>query len=139
MPNSSSLRSALNNLAEQFANGVLRAIRSANLEDLLAEGAGGGARRGPGRPRGGGSTAGSPRARGKGGRLARRSPEQIAQVVAKVVSAIRGSKGKGLRAEQIRKQLGLDVREMPRVLREGVAQKKLKSKGHKRATTYFVA
>src|SRR5579872_3328157 len=135
MPKSASLRSALNDLAEQFASGVLRAIRSANLEDLLAEGAGA-ARRGPGRPRGGGSTTASPRAKRKSGRLARLSPEQIAEVVAKVVSAIRGSKGKGLRAEQIRKQLGLDVREMPRVLREGVAKKMLKSKGQKRATTY---
>ena len=44
----------------------------------------------------------------------------------------------GLRAEQIRAQLGLQAKEMPRVLREGVASKKLKSKGQKRSTTYYV-
>jgi hypothetical protein len=44
-----------------------------------------------------------------------------------------------MRAEEIRKMLGLDVREMPRILKEGFAKKALKSKGQKRATTYFAA
>ena len=43
----------------------------------------------------------------------------------------------GLRSEQIRQTLKLDVREVPRVLKEGLVKKKLKSKGQKRATTYF--
>jgi len=42
-----------------------------------------------------------------------------------------------MRSEEIRKALKLDVREVPRVLKEGVAKKKLRSKGQKRATTYF--
>ena len=46
---------------------------------------------------------------------------------------------KGLRSEEIRKALKLDVREVPRVLKEGLAKKKLKSRGQKRATTYFAA
>jgi hypothetical protein len=33
--------------------------------------------------------------------------------------------------------LGLDVREVPRILKEGLTSKKLRSKGQKRATTYF--
>ena len=44
----------------------------------------------------------------------------------------------GLRAEEIRTKLGMLSKEMPRILKEGVAKKKLTSKGQKRATTYFV-
>jgi hypothetical protein len=44
---------------------------------------------------------------------------------------------KGLRAEQIRVELGLQAKEMPRVLKDGLAAKKLTCKGQKRATTYF--
>jgi Fic family protein len=46
---------------------------------------------------------------------------------------------KGLRAEQIRKALGMEAREMPRVLKEGLAKKTLKSKGEKRSTMYSAA
>ena len=42
----------------------------------------------------------------------------------------------GLRSEQIRQALKLDVREVPRVLKEGLSKKKLKSHGQRRATTY---
>jgi hypothetical protein len=126
------LRSALDSLAHTFATGVLSAIRGASIEDLLAES---GARRGP---RGGTATT-VPRARkANGGRLVRRSPEQIAKAVDAVVSLVRKSKT-GLRAEEIRKALDLDVREMPRILKTGVATKRLTSKGQKRSTTYSAA
>ena len=50
-------------------------------------------------------------------------------------------KGKkdGLRAEQIRAALKMQNKEMRRVLQEGLAKKKLKSKGQKRATTCSAA
>ncbi len=76
--------------------------------------------------------------RTKPGRLPRRSPEEIARSVDLVTKLVK-SHPKGMRAEEIRKMLGLDVREVPRILKEGLAAKKLKSKGHKRATTYFAA
>ena len=41
-----------------------------------------------------------------------------------------------VRAEQIRERLGMESKEMPRVLKEGLAKKVLKSKGQKRSTTY---
>jgi len=130
---SSSLRSSLNALAEQFTNGVLAAIRETSLDELHAES---GAPRG--RSAGGGGGGGQPDPlRRRGGRLARRSQEQIEATLAKVIAAVKATRGKGLRAEEIRKQLALDVREVPRVLREGLAKKKLKAKGNKRATTYF--
>ena len=131
-----SLRSTLNDLADTFANAVLAAIRSASIEDLLAE-SGGASRRGPGRPRG--TTTGNPKAkRTKGGRLARRSPEDIAKVLAQVVALVKKSKA-GMRSEEIRKALKLDVREVPRVLREGLAKKALRSRGQRRATVYSAA
>jgi len=72
------------------------------------------------------------------GRLARRSPEEIARTLDKIHGLLKGKKA-GMRSEEIRDALKLDVREMPRVLKEGLAKKKLKSRGQKRATTYTVA
>jgi hypothetical protein len=133
------LRSALNDLAATFATSVLAAIRGASLEDLLAE-SGGGARRGPGRPaksKAAQSPPATPRAR-KPGRLARRSPAEIAKALDQVVALVKGKKD-GLRAEQIRAALKMQSKEMPRVLKEGMAKKKLKAKGQKRATRYSAA
>ena len=44
----------------------------------------------------------------------------------------------GMRAEDIRAAPGMQAKEMPRILKEGVAKKKLASKGQKRSTTYFM-
>jgi hypothetical protein len=130
MPNS--LRSALDALASSFADGVLQAIRSASIEDLQAESGG--------RPRrGGGTTAGNPgpRARAtKSGRLARRSEAEILKAVEQVLALVKKNKA-GLRAEQIKTALGLQAKEMPRILKTAVAGKKLKKKGQKRATVYL--
>ena len=71
----------------------------------------------------------------KAGRLPRRSPEDIAKVLAQVVVLVKSEK-QGLRAEEIRAKLGVQRKEMPRVLKEGIARKQLKAKGQKRSTTY---
>lgn len=134
-----SLRTNLESLASDFASAVLSAIRGASLEELLAD-SGSSARRGPGRPpklSAAPAAPAAPRGR-KSGRLARRSPEQIAKALDQVVALVRGKKD-GLRAEQIRDALKMQSKELPRVLQEGLAKKKLKSKGQKRATTYFSA
>jgi hypothetical protein len=143
MPNNTSLRTSLNDLASNFANGVLAAIRGASLEDLLAE-SGGARRRGPGRPRGSSTTKSAPTAarasapaRKPAGRLQRRTPEQIAKSLAQVVALVKTKKA-GLRSEEIQKALELDKREVPRILYEGLRGKKLKKKGQKRATVYSV-
>src|SRR5580704_9877717 len=95
-----SLRSNLDSLASAFANAVLGAIRGASLEELLAESQGT-PRRGPGRTRSGKAapaTAGAPRSRA-GGRLARRSPADIAKALDQVIALVKAKKV-GLRAEQ---------------------------------------
>jgi RNase P protein component len=135
----SNLHATINDLAANFASSVLAAIRSASLQDLVAEQAA--PRRG--RPRIA-STKSTPApasssgavARNRGGRLARRSATDIERALVSVVAIVRKSKA-GLRAEQIRNALKLESREMPRVLKTGLEKRLLKSKGQKRATTYF--
>jgi hypothetical protein len=133
------LHSQLNALAESFASAVLDAIRGAPLEELLGEAGGrSSARRSP-QPNGaaaGRSTAAPKRAPRKAGRLPRRSADDITRALEEVVGLV-GRHKEGLRAEQIRSELNMQANEMPRILKEGLASRKLRSKGQKRATTYF--
>jgi len=143
----SNLRATLDSLANDFASSVLAAIRGASLQELLSE-AGGAAPRGgggrAGRRAGGrraaaaapGAAAPARAARGRGGRLKRRSPADIKQVLDKVHGLLRGKKD-GLRSEEIQKALRLDKREMPRVLTTGVTSRRLSKRGEKRATRYY--
>jgi len=70
------------------------------------------------------------------GRLPRRSAEDIVEILDSVVALVKRH-AEGLRAEQIRSELGMQAKELPRVLKEGLASRKLRSKGQKRATTYY--
>ena len=136
MPN---LRSALNDLASHFAESVRAAIRGASIQDLLAETGGSKRARSSARSVRSGAGGHIPTPFGKktrGGRLARRTPADIAKALDAVVAHVRKTKT-GLRSEEIRKSLKLDVREVPRILKQGLATKKLRSRGQKRATTYF--
>lgn len=74
----------------------------------------------------------------KAPRLARRTDEQISASLTRVVEYL-ADKTDGRRAEDIRAALDLDVREVPRILKEGIETKALRSQGQKRATTYFAA
>jgi hypothetical protein len=150
-----SLHSSLQDLAHKFASDVLGAIRSASLGDLRAESGGTSAPRGPGRPRGSTTKTPSKASRAtvalkpgkpssrlprldRSVRLPRRSSQDIAKTLDQVVALVKKSKT-GLRSEEIRQALALDVREVPRVLKQGLTSKKLKSKGQKRATRYSAA
>ncbi|HSY25335.1 MAG TPA: hypothetical protein VK841_24585 [Polyangiaceae bacterium] len=75
-------------------------------------------------------------ARTASGRLPRRSADDIATELDKIVALVQKHKD-GLRAEQIRTELEMQAKELPRVLKEGLNSKRLRSKGQKRATTYF--
>jgi len=126
------LHSQLSALADRFASAVLEAIRGAPLEELL----------GDARARPQSSSRARPGARpargGSSGRLRRRSPDDIAKALEQVHGLLKRKKD-GLRAEQIRDELNMQSKEMPRVLAEGLAKRKLRKKGQKRATTYFAA
>jgi hypothetical protein len=127
------LRSSIQSLAQAFAAGVLDAIRSSSLEDILAETTGE-TKRGPGRPRGNGGGGRPPSTSWK--RLARRSAGDLAAVTESIVALVK-KHPKGLRAEQIRAELGIEKREWVRPLALALDSKKLKKKGAKRSTTYF--
>ena len=144
MPN---LKSQIASLADSFAAGVIAAIRSASLEEILAGGSPAPARRGPGRPRKSEGAAAAPAAspakgparKGaarKGGRLARRSPSDIEHVIGLIVSAL-GRAKTGMRSEQLQKALKLSKKEIVRPLSEALGAKKIRKTGEKRATTYF--
>jgi hypothetical protein len=137
-----SLRSQFDDLAHAFAAQVLGVIRGASLEDLASAG---------GSDVGSGRAARSPRvtatatampaptgpkATRSNGRLRRRSAEEIAKTLDMIVLLVKTQRN-GLRAEEIRSKLGMEAKEMPRILKQGVSTKKLTSKGQKRATTYF--
>ena len=133
------LRSQLDALASSFADQIMTALKGASLHELVGSEGGGSGTRGRGRPAGGGAPPDPlsiPRRRGNGGRLPRRSGEEIAKSLEKIVLLVKTHKN-GMRAEEIRSKLGMEPKEMPRILKEGIAKKKLTTKGQKRATTYF--
>ena len=72
-----------------------------------------------------------------GARLKRRSPEEIEALV-KSISGLLKKKGP-MRAEHIRSELGMQSKELPKLLKQGLKDKLLKSKGERRATEYTAA
>jgi uncharacterized protein YejL (UPF0352 family) len=140
------LRDTISNLAETFAASVLNAIRQMSLDEILAEAQRTGgtyAQRGPSKliaspsvPAASASVTPSKGRRKGGGRLARRSQDQI-DAVADSIVALLEKHPKGLRSEQIRGILKLDRKEIPRPIQEALSSNKITSEGQKRATTYF--
>jgi hypothetical protein len=123
------LQSQLHDLASSFADAVLQAVRTVTLQELQSSGSRNAQNGTPASV----ATAGRSRS---SRRLPRRSVQDIAEQLGRVVGLVKTHKA-GLRAEQIRTMLGMQSKEMPRILKEGLSSKALKSKGHKRATTYF--
>jgi len=78
-----------------------------------------------------------PRSATSGGRLARRSPEDVEKDIVRVVTLLQ--KHPDLhRAEEISSSLSLTPREMPRILGDAVASKRLVRTGKARGTRYFL-
>jgi hypothetical protein len=127
----SSLRESLQSLAAGFAIDLVRAIQGASLAELHSEVAGV-----VKRERSAQETSLKAVMRSNGGRLPRRSTDDIAGALNRVVDVLRGHDG-GLRAERIREMLCMQSKELPRVLSEGLGRGKLRKEGQKRATTYF--
>jgi hypothetical protein len=130
----SQLHSRISVLASSFVDSVLEAVKSSSLQELLD---GGSAHRAEPRAQPVAAALRSARApAATPGRLPRRSAEDIAKTLEVVVSLL-GSRKNGLRAEQIRSELNMQAKELPRILKEGLSRKKLRAVGQKRATTYF--
>ena len=134
------LQSQLDALAANFAKAIIAALQGASLQELVSSDGGRGS--GGRTPRTERSVASpgptvSRAAPRKPGRLPRRSADEIAATLNKIVLLVKTHKT-GMRAEEIRSKLGMQAKEMPRILKAGIAAKKLSTKGQKRATTYFV-
>ena len=137
------LKSSLHSLVASFAEEIVRALQTASLNELIGQASGPTrASRTPGRASGvvsANSPAAAPRAStsgGRRGRLKRRSADDIAAALERIVALLKTNPG-GLRAEQIRKELGMLAKELPRPLGDGLAARTLRKKGQKRATVYF--
>lgn len=124
------LRSKIESLASDFTNGILAAIRECSLEELMD---GQKLSRAPATDR-----ADKPARAKSSGRLARRSAEDIEKAANDIVALVKMHKD-GMRAEEIRKELGIDKREWMRPLQAALDSKRLKKQGEKRATVYMVA
>lgn len=134
----STLRSQLDALAASFANAIVDAIRGASLHELVASDEHSApAFRAAGAPlppiSAGRSLPATKTTRT--GRLKRRNSDDIGQVLDQIVALVKSSRD-GLRAEQIRAELGLQSKELPRVLKAGLSAKRLRKTGQKRATVY---
>jgi CRP-like cAMP-binding protein len=132
------LRTTIQSLAADFANNVLRSLRTASVEELAAvsgHGVGNGARaNGRGSARSALLNGERRRPLVVDGRLARRSQADIVALAVSIAALL--EREVALRAEEIRTKLDLDRRELPRALAEGLASGALSKTGEKRATTY---
>jgi hypothetical protein len=128
------LHSRISQLTSSFVDSVLEAVKGSSLSEIVD---GRSAARGEGRSASAATPAARPARATTTGRLPRRSAEDIAKTLEIVVSLL-GSRKNGLRAEQIRTELSMQAKELPRILKEGLSRKKLRAVGQKRATTYFV-
>jgi hypothetical protein len=133
----SALRRAIATLAEEFANQVVAALRSASFGDIAALSGNTPVRRGPGRPpKNAAAASPAPATRGRRGGRRRRTNADLEALGGRIVETVRGS-ANGMRAEAIRDALGVARKELPRAISQLLATGALKKQGQRRATTYF--
>jgi hypothetical protein len=126
MPNADfnqQIRDAIDSFVEELS-ALVRTAALQSVTEVFGSG-GSGARRG----RGGAS---SRRAKGE-----KRTPQALAQLVGKLQSEIKATPG--LRMEQIAKSLGTTTKELALPAKKLISEKKIKTKGERRATKYFPA
>jgi hypothetical protein len=117
----------IRNVIEAFVEELSGLVRTAALASVTeAFGSGGGGRRGRS------ASLGASRAKGE-----KRSPQALAQLVGRLQSEIKAKPG--LRMEQIAEALGSSTKELALPAKKLIAEKKIKTKGERRATKYFPA
>jgi len=123
-------------------SGLVRASAMEAVHEALGDGAP--RRRGPGRPRGSGRRGpGRPRKAGRrpgrparAGKRIRRSAEDLAKIGARVLAQVRSKQGQ--RLEEIGRALRTDTGVLKKPVADLLKAKKLRTKGRKRGTRYFV-
>lgn len=148
MPNQ--LENTLQSLVTGFAKDILSAVRGASFDDLAglatpaasrsaapAKAAPAASRTAPARRvRGAGKASAAPRRGGKGVRI-RRSPEQLAGTIDRIVEVLKGKKA-GLGSEELQKELGMSKKDLFGPLTTALEQNRLVKTGNRRGTKYFV-
>lgn len=131
----SDLRNKISELASEFTDGIMAAIRTVSLDDLSGEGTGEPAAAAPrrGRPPGPAKV----KAAGSSGRLARRSPEQLEVTIQSIVGALKKAPD-GLGSEALQSMLGIEKREITGPLKLAIETRVLSKRGNKRATVYLL-
>ena len=76
------------------------------------------------------------RGRARGGRGAKRTPEDLEALSQKFATYVKANPG--LRIEQINKELGTTTKDLALPIRKLIAEGMITAKGKKRSTTYFV-
>lgn len=129
---SKNLQSAIRQLADSFAEGVLEIVRSSSLEELLSNNASG--QSAGARANGAAARKAAPVSTGaKRGRPASTDSDEA---IERIVSLLK-KKPKGLRSEALRSQLRLDKPVLQRATTKAIAANLITKTGEKRATTYF--
>lgn len=135
----STLKSTIEDLASDFATSIIAALRGASIDELTGVSTFARGVRSARAARTVPSAAAVPdagRKRTRGGRLGRRTTADIGRMVDEIVTLLQNTPT-GLRAEQIRESLGVQAKELPRPLADGLADGRISKTGQKRATTYF--
>jgi hypothetical protein len=128
MPNSdAAIREAVESFVEQL-RGLIQAAALESVQSALT----GSTRTGRGLKPGPRAFPTSSKARQKG---AKRTPEELENLVKKLHSYL--AKHPGQRIEQISKALEVPTKELSLPVKRLLTEKKIASKGQKRATTYF--
>jgi len=127
---------------ETFVQELSSLVRQSAVQAVTSVLGGGSVRRGPGRPRSNtlGRAFGTLRrgpGRPSGGRRKgeKRDPGQLAQLTDKLYASIKSKSGQ--RIEEIASAMGISTKELTLPAKKLIAQKKVSTKGQKRATRYF--
>jgi len=128
MPNAD-FNQQIRDAIEAFVEELSVLVRAAALQSVteVFGSSGSGGRRGH-------RAVGGPSRRAKG---EKRSPQDLTQLVGRLLSEIKAKPG--LRMEQIAKALGSTTKDLALPAKKLIAEKKIKTKGERRATKYFPA
>jgi hypothetical protein len=128
----SNFQHEMNQVVDGFVAQITELARRAALNTLEATFASHGAGRAPiAAPSQGAAQVG----RSRGGRGAKRRPEDLEALCNQFASFVKSHPG--LRIEQINKELGTTTKDLALPIRKLIAESKITAKGQKRSTTYF--
>ncbi len=128
----SNFQHEMNQVVDGFVAQITELARRAALNTLETTFASHGARSAPtvARPRGA-----APAGRARGGRGAKRRPEDLEALSTQFASFVKSHPG--LRIEQINKELGTTTKDLALPIRKLITDGLVSAKGNKRSTAYF--